>query len=241
MRRSEGMKIWVTVFLFVSVSAQAHNNLFFPGDAFFSARADAELLRQLTEGEDPQLLYARYSRSWMLCGYAGFWNARIDGLPDVTRDNLRSTLRTLFEKELGKARKRETEDGIERYFPVLIYNRNFDFSEYPVGLKFNENFESDQIEDAKRKHAVDDRVRSKQLRKFDESHAESVGALDAVRISGDLTAPMGVKEPVVIDGSGIVFVILLGGEKEDLLDHANRKSGLERIVVGETVSRITYK
>ena len=51
---------------------------------------------------------------------------------------------------------------------------------------------------------------------------------------------MGVEEPIIVEGSKIVFVILLGGTKQDLLDHAEKKSGLEIVLVGESITRIKY-
>ena len=235
------MQSLLTIFLFATTFVHAHNNLFLPSDAYFSTAGSKEFLKALDKGEELSISYARYSTSFMACGYAGLENALIEGLPKSTRHNLQSTLLKLFKEEAGKARTRETNSGHVSYFPILIYNKDFDFSKYPVALKFNENFEKEQTQKAQRDRFVDDRISSKILRKLDKKYAKNVRALDSKSIPKDLTAFMGVHEPVVIDGSKIVFVILLDGKEPDLADHAEQKSGLEMIIVDDTVSCVTHK
>lgn len=235
------MKILVAIFVLTVSSVQAHNNLFFPGDAYFSAAFTKDLIAKIGKNDGFVIPYHRYSKSFMACGYAGLSNAGISKLPEATQQNLKETLEQLFKEEADKARTRETDKGKLKYFPVLIYNKDFNFKKFPVGLKFNENFKSEQIEKAKRAHAVDDRVESKELRQFDDKYAKVVRALDVQKIPKDLTAFMGVNEPIKIDGSKILFVVLLGGTQADLSGHAAQKTGLEIVVIGESVSRIKYK
>lgn len=228
------------VLILTSTICGAHNNLFFPGDCYFSSALTQQGAAKLKTESEVSLSYTRYSKMFMSCGYAGVRNASIIKTPATTLSNLQKTLLDLFTNEADKARILKHTDKHEKYFPLFIYNKDFDFTTYPVALKFNEHFATEQTEKAKRSHVIDDRVDSLALKSIDDTHAKKVSPLVVEEIPADLTAFMGVKEPIIIDGSKIVFVILLGGSSPDLKGHAEKKTGLEILIVGETVRRITY-
>lgn len=234
------MRILLLTLLILTQRVEAHNNLFLPNDAYFSTFANDAVAEQLKTGKDLELTYFRFSKSFMKCGYAGIRNAKITNLPEATHENLKTTLAALLAKEPDKGKRKRTKDGEEAAFPVLVYNKDFDFTKFPLALKFNEHFAAEQIELAGRKHSIDDRVDSAKLRKLDTTRANDVRKLDQTSTPDDLKPFMGTNEPVVIDGSKIIFVVLLGSTEKDLRDHIEKQPGREYIVIGETVSRHKY-
>lgn len=234
------MRILLLTLLILTQRVEAHNNLFLPSDAYFSTFANEAVVEQIEAGKALDLPYFRFSKSFMRCGYAGIRNAKITDIPEATRKNLTTTLNALFAKEPEQAKRKRTKDGEEAAFPVLVYNKDFDFAKFPLGLKFNQHFAAEQIELAGRKHSIDDRVESAKLRKLDAARAKEVRKLDQTSTPKDLKPFMGTDEPTVIDGSKIVFIVLLGSTEKDLRDHAEQEAGREFIVIGETVQRHKY-
>ena len=207
----------------------------------------------------------------------------VENLPQATRDNLIQVLSELTavdplenvtqqagensseQKERSKAGESnpsdvETQKPIlaQKSFSVFIHNKDFDFTKYPTLLRFNENLESEQINKAGASHFVNDLAYSLGLNEYEDKHAKLIRPLDVKKSPKDLNDMMGVEEPVILDGSKLVFVITLN---HLTWDYATRKAGvksifeqpegkddqaapaqkLELLVIGEKVQRITYE
>jgi len=273
------MKFLVPTLLLTFATAQAHNNLFFPGDAHFPTTVTEDFLKSLKNEGQLKFDYESQAMMTAACGYAGIRYAMIEKLPNATRDNLVEVLSGLFAETPFQGMRKETEEGLMKkmdalgkgvseaeaaklakslkYFPIFIYNRDFDFNQHAPLLRYNENFETEQTQKAETSDFVDDLLFSPELKLYDEKHAKHIRALDAKKYPASLRAFMGVDEPVVLDGSKIVFVIPLG---HSVWEHATTKAGapsifksadkaaenaperkLELLVIGQEVRRITYR
>lgn len=128
--------------------ADANNNRFLPGDAFFPTELTAEKLAQLkSDPEHPPIF--EYSSlggyEGAFCGYAGYGRAKIPGVDKPFIDNLTRAYRWVREnceaKELievereGKITLRET-NGVR----VLFYPKDFEYPKFRLGLQYNENW-----------------------------------------------------------------------------------------------------
>ena len=114
----------------------AHNNLFFPGDAYFSSEIDGESPR--AEKDSMLLSYERLTGSSADCGYAGYESLKINKIPAQMAQNL-AGVRAIVARELGAGAKP---------VPLLVYNRDFPLSS-PFGLKYNEHWREVQVDEAK--------------------------------------------------------------------------------------------
>ena len=234
------MKLLSVLILFSAVSIHAHNNLFFPSDAYFSSSVTKEFPTSISDTNSIQLSYVRYSEMFMFCGYAGCRNAKIVHVPDETIKNLESTIPQLFEVKPRKFWHFRKNPTPPESLPILIYNKDFDFEEFPVGLKFNEFFKEEQINLAKKHHAIDDRPTLNSIREYDTLHAAKIRPLDVDYIPEDLSDFMEVENPIVVNGSNVVFVILLNSQSQDLEDHILKTSGREIVIIGDKIRKIKY-
>ena len=74
--------------LAVLSSARAHNNLFLPGDAFYSAKFGEGFFEAQKDREVLALPYHRFYGDFMKCGYAGYENFRITGVSPRRRSSM---------------------------------------------------------------------------------------------------------------------------------------------------------
>jgi len=220
------MKYIVLALLFLCAPlASAHNNLFFPGDAYFSTTWQMKKLelkdKSLTFG------YFRLSQVFMACGYAGCSNLQVNELPDNYVANLKKA-NELLEKKYKHLATIDTYKEADKtpYFRAFIYNKNYDFAKLGIGYKFNENWAKLQTENAKRGHAIYDGVLSTI---FDWEHAAEVPGLSLTKKPKSLEAFMGVEEAIEGNAKDYSIVIVLGNYLDEIAeDKMNKDFGQKR-------------
>lgn len=130
-----------------SATAQANNNLFLPGDAFFPTvitEADIQAL-QAREAGGGTFVYSSFDGyGEAFCGYAGYNKASIPSIDKAFANNLATVCSRIQKVADQKAKRR----GPARQDPrleaketrVLFYPPEFEFPRYRVGLRYNENW-----------------------------------------------------------------------------------------------------
>jgi hypothetical protein len=128
----------------VSITAQAHNNYFLPGDAFFSVTLTRDTIQKWmsNEAEDFEFHYSRYDGQFMACGNIGYTNLKVTGIDSNFRAALSEAYwrytddeRPLYRLENDNPKELSQVNGIV----ALIYNSDFSG---PLGLKLNEEWQA---------------------------------------------------------------------------------------------------
>lgn len=96
------------LFLLSLLSAHAHNNLFLPGDAFFSTTLSAPLVRSWKSGAR-DLDYFRHTYQGMFCGYAGYRVLVLDELTPSMLTNLEQVYQLVAANEQLTSLQRTSE------------------------------------------------------------------------------------------------------------------------------------
>jgi hypothetical protein len=131
---------------------RAHNNLFLPGDAFFTTQVTIDEVEKWRPGS-VTIPYSRLRGVTYLCGYLGYGNATITGLTQDTIDALLATLRNL-EKDGQGYWEGETADGRKlHWFRIFLYQRDCNLEAMRIGLRYNEQWATIQ-----RAHASEDHI-----------------------------------------------------------------------------------
>lgn len=163
--------------------ASAHNNLFFPGDSYYSWTWD--LGKENAKKKEMVLVYRRLSSFYMFCGYAGYVKIKVDGFSDKMFANLQKSERLLRTRYKGLALKEmilgdeDSENKEMLYFQAFIYNKDYDFEKYGIGYKFNEDWARFQKKDLKKHHAIYDGILNPI---FDWEHADEVAPLKLTKL-----------------------------------------------------------
>ena len=232
------MRTLLCILLTACSNCLAHNNLFFPGDAFFSSSIAESIDLQKEDSLSAEFHYERLSSSYMLCGYLGYSTLRISDVPAPVRKNLgvvREKMFSDYEKYLLSQEEEDEETGkkeVIRSFPILIYNRGFDFLKHPIGLRLNEDWVTIQVNEAKREHAIYDGPENSRLILADWRFSSEVPGLTCKLDRKGLKEFMGSKEPITCDGKDIVFVVPIGSSVWEI---AKMEKGSRFFVVSETV------
>jgi hypothetical protein len=131
--------------------AQANNNFFLPGDAFFPTRLTEDKLNELkADAKDgPVFEYSSLGGyEGAFCGYAGYERAQFAKVDQAFISNLKLAYRhvrknyepkQLLEDERDGKRVVEETNGIG----VLFYPPEFAFPKFSLGLQYNENWVAD--------------------------------------------------------------------------------------------------
>jgi hypothetical protein len=136
---------------------RAHNNLFLPGDAFFTAMVTIDEVEKWRPGP-VTLEYSRLLGIGYLCGYFGYGKATIVDVNQSTIDGVLSTLRKL-EKEGRGYREGEAADGKKiRWFRIFLYQRDCNLESLRIGLRYNENWATIQRAHASEEHVLYDEI-----------------------------------------------------------------------------------
>ena len=89
----------------------------------------------------------------MFCGEAGYPSLTLTGVPEEAWESLNGACRALIETSPNFGQKQEIKDifsdevktvDAEIDIAVWVYDRSFNPQEFPLGLKFNENWAEDQ-------------------------------------------------------------------------------------------------
>ena len=224
--------------------ASAHNNLFFPGDAYFSAELTRDFFeREPPAGEDLALEYHRYAGKFMSCGYAGYENLVVKGLPPAMLANLRSTHALLNAFSPGVTRgadAKDLQDGHESGFPIFVYNRTFPLSS-PFGIKYNEAWAEEQTAEAMMRHAIYDDLGEIDFVIDDWASAREIARLAIEEGRAPMVTELGetgiVRKPVEIEADKVQFVVLGAA---DVARFARREEGMVFFVVTEELRRYRF-
>jgi len=151
----------IAAILQLPTAAQANNNFFLPGDAFFHTVLTESLLQDIEKSKSPVFRYVRPDHlDTFLCGFAGFNMLQVKEMSPAIKKNLQALYRELREdyplqielvqetrwvrgsiedgdKEIktGKILRRELNG-----FSMFFYNAGFDANRYRIGLKYNETW-----------------------------------------------------------------------------------------------------
>ncbi|MGI9244694.1 MAG: hypothetical protein ACR2RV_28080, partial [Verrucomicrobiales bacterium] len=228
----------------LSGSAVAHNNLFFPGDAYFSAELSRDPLKAVGgAGGELALEYHRYAGDFMACGYAGYENLIVRGLSEAMSNHLQ-TVHTMLEMfSPGPTRGADAKDlkeGHQTGFPMFVYNRDFPLSS-PFGVKYNEAWAEEQTGEAMMRHAIYDDLGGIDFVIDDWASAAEIAPLGIADGRAPMVTELGetgiVRKPVEIDAGRVQIVILAAA---DVARFARREEGMVFFVVTEELKRYRF-
>lgn len=143
--------------LVFALPLRAHNNLFLPGDAFFTAMVTVDEVEKWRPGP-VTVEYSRLLGVGYLCGYLGYGKATIADVNQATIDSMLGTLREL-EKSGRGYREGETADGKKiRWFRVFLYQRDCNLESMRIGLRYNEHWATIQRAHSSEEHVMYDEI-----------------------------------------------------------------------------------
>lgn len=132
--------------------AQANNNLYLPGDAFFPTELTADELARLRAEPAGKRTFGYSSLGGYdgaFCGYAGYGRATIEAVDDQFMQNLATAyeqMRELRPRELVEVERNGEKAQIETNgMRVLFYSPAFEFPKYKLGLRYNEHWVDDTV------------------------------------------------------------------------------------------------
>lgn len=233
-------KIFLALLLCTSFLS-AHNNLFFPGDCYFSTTIDKTFA--VSENKTLKLEYHRLKKSIMKCGYAGCSNLKLLEISPSLHNNLKIVHKRLFEKELqfSKAvRKYDESNTMKEFssFTLFIYNKSFDFKNRLLGLRYNEHWSTEQIVGAKKRHAIYEGSDNKALLIEDYANSIQVKPLKLTKPPKSLEGSMGVQTPVEGKASDYQYIIPL---TQDVWKSLTDEQGFNFLVIDEKqITEYTY-
>ena len=218
-------------------SLAAHNNLFLPGDAFFSAAFSKDFFKGNSAKGDLAFEYHRYAGEFMACGWAGYEKLEVKAVPEPVLHNLRKAHGILF-GEFARSAVADGDGGA--FFPIFVYNRDFPLSS-PFGLKYNERWAEVQTGEAKMGHAIYDDLGGLDFIIDDWASATEIAPLAIAEGRAPMVSAAGetgiVSKPVEMAAGKAMFVVLAGG---DVKKFAQREEGLVFFVVTEDLRRYRF-
>ena len=237
----------LTAFFALALSAPvaAHNNLFLPGDAFFSAEFSKDFFNERKRDATALTVpYHRYAGNFMSCGFAGYENCKVVDVSKKTRANLESVHQILY-RDFSPGAPRGADaldltDGHEPGFPLFIYNREFPLSS-PFGVKYNESWVEVQTDEAKMRHAIYDDIGGIDFVVDDWASARDIAPLAIGKGRAPMVSELGetgvVRKPIEVSGDAVMFVILASA---DVAEFARREQGLVFFVVTDEIRRYRF-
>ena len=221
-----------TLLLLLAWNSAAHNNLFFPGDAYFSSELKPDSFEDGSVEKGLPFVYERLVGTTAKCGYAGYENLLVKNLSQRVLDHLLMVQKIAFPKGSEKAKS----------LPLFIYNRDFPLSS-PFGVKYNEHWQEIQIGEAALPYAIYDELGGSDFVIDDWASAKDIPPLAIADKRAPMVKPDGetgvVETALEIDGTKVMFVILLGGDGE-VRRFAKREEGLVFFVVTEQLRRYRF-
>ena len=152
------------LFALAAGSAGATNVGFLPGDAFFHTTLTKDVADGLAAGGSVTLSYDRPDDAeFMLCGYAGYWNAELPADHPLSPRLAAVYRRLRTDHEFREVVQYPQDDGSVREvetngFRLFLYNVEYEPSRRKIGLRYNETWASDvaafYTDPAKARHHV---------------------------------------------------------------------------------------
>lgn len=128
-------KLTIGAILFLySLPCFAHNTTYLPGDAFFFFRVNKKALQQMEKEKSPIVFYGSHSNGARGCGSLGFSSLELTDLPIQYTKGLKLAFRLMRDEILMAA------PVDHKTINVFIYNKNYDWLKYKLGMQYNENW-----------------------------------------------------------------------------------------------------
>ena len=185
----------------------AHNNYFLPGDAFFSchitlAELEEAIMQQpKTSSARLPVKYARLSAESMRCGTLGTHGAVLGNIPQGWLQTLHQQLSQL-ESENRITGTDSSGSLLANEIRIFVYNRSFDLELYRIGLRYNEDWHSYQLQH--KEHAVYDEIGDRDATIHNWRHA-----IDVKGLTHAFSATKSNNQIMTIDWHDIQIVIPL--------------------------------
>ena len=116
-----------------------NNTRFLPGDAFYYIRLNLSEIQKIQNVESPLFSYGNHWNGGFGCGYWGFDELQLLQMPAETRRALLDTYREL-QPEIEK------NPNLLGKMSVFVYNEQYDWQKYGLGLQYNENWIDESVD-----------------------------------------------------------------------------------------------
>jgi hypothetical protein len=139
----------ICLFVIATGLLEAHNNSFLPGDAFFSTSLTGEGLEKFREGKADSLRldYQRLDNHFMACGNLGYYHLKVTGISESFRRNIGHAYERVRgdDAPLFVKTERENKEELVEWNPVVVLVYNEGKVVFPIGAKFNENWQEEGL------------------------------------------------------------------------------------------------
>lgn len=211
-----------TMVSFIAPEARAFTTNFFPGDSHFTTDLSQRSLKRIKTENGLQFSYYVIAGKVMFCGHAGFLNLNFEGKTAKLKANYLRAASILFEKFMPDIDSYGVPSLVEDdFFPVFVYNRDFDFKKYMIGPRYNENWENVQLDMFGLKHANYPGFDNQDLIYRDYRDAEKARPLELIqplpkirKFSPEMGIPGAISNPIQMEASKVQILILAGGAYE---------------------------
>jgi|TARA_R110001592_G_scaffold363264_1_gene682802 hypothetical protein len=144
----------VTFILLTQASpADATNDYFLPGDAFFPSKLRLKDLKQHEQGAEPVFNY-NYICELAFCGYAGYSQLKLDKQNSELAQNIRKAysyirqrqpIRLVPKKVIKNPGTKQGLPNLENFneinsLSIFFYNADHDWQSWKIAIKYNENW-----------------------------------------------------------------------------------------------------
>jgi hypothetical protein len=211
----------------------AQDAYFLPGDAFFHTQMTEEMVNELRNGKRRYLTYVRLSGG-AFRGSAGYVNLEFDEAPEYLNEGLfraywwvRSCNKPRFidnrviamDEATGKLSVAAAPE-LEEYpgISVFIYNSDFDFTSYEIGLKYNETWyeEMERFGFSPGHVQLDEFFLSPTAIALSWQMARRVDGLKVAVPAGDVPDRKASPEPIVVSGPVVALIPLCNDAQQSL-------------------------
>lgn len=134
----------VVVILAFANCTQAIITGFLPGDACWGSGLTQATIDRFQTDKPVEFPYRRGAGHLAGCGYSGYWNLEVRGMPESMKSALAAVYEEVRDYDSAKFTISKDEDGTERRHEInpvtiMIYNKDYDLRQ-GIGLKFNEHW-----------------------------------------------------------------------------------------------------
>jgi len=133
--------------------ADATNDYFLPGDAFFPSKLILKNLKEQEQDPEPVFNY-NYICEYAFCGYAGYSQLKLDKQNSELAQNIRKAysyirqrqpIRLIPKKIVKNPGKKQDVPNLENFNEInspsiFFYNADHDWQRWKIAIKYNENW-----------------------------------------------------------------------------------------------------
>ncbi|MFK5923555.1 MAG: hypothetical protein QM496_15360 [Verrucomicrobiota bacterium] len=205
------------------IRTSAFTTDFFPGDSHFTTDLSQRSLKQIKTEAGLQFNYYVIAGHTMFCGHAGFLTLKFETDNSKLKNNYIKTAAILFKKfKLDIDSYNTPSPAEEDYFPVFVYNRDFDFKLAAIGPRYNEDWESVQLNLFGLPHSrYPGFTQDPYLLNADFQNSKKIRPLDLIlplphiqKFSPKMKTPWAISTPLRMKSSKVQIIILAGGSYE---------------------------